>query len=64
MSKQLAAVVGVILVMVGAALLVVGSGVVHVSAISGQIRWLGWGAWAIAFGAGALVWSRRTTPQA
>jgi len=55
--KRVAMIIGGILIAVGAFLLLAGLGVIHLAALSGQVRWTGWGAWGLAFGAACLVWA-------
>jgi len=58
--KLAANIVGVILLLVGAALVVKGVGLAsHGGALAAQFKWEGRGAVALAFGAGFLVWANR-----
>ncbi len=58
-----ARIIGAVLILAGVYLLLEGLNVLHGAAMSGQIKWAGWGAWALAFGAGFLVWAGRTRPR-
>jgi hypothetical protein len=60
--KLVANIIGVVLIVAGAVLVLGGQNVLHGAAISGQVKWTGWGAFAIAFGAGFLVWANRERP--
>ena len=57
--KRLGVIIGGALVLVGVFLLLAGLNVVHGTALSGQVKWMGWGAWGVAFGVGCLVWANR-----
>lgn len=52
--------VGAILIVLGAALILQGVGVVRGTFMTGHVQWTGWGAFALAFGAGFIVWANRT----
>ena len=54
-----ARIIGVVLILAGVYLLLQGLNILHGGAMSGQVKWAGWGAWALAFGAGFLVWAGR-----
>jgi hypothetical protein len=56
--KRAAAVIGVALILVGIGLLLQGMHMLPGGLlVRGKWGGLGWGAWALAFGAGFLVWS-------
>lgn len=60
--KLAAKVIGVALILLGVVLVPVGLGLLPLAGLRGQILWTGWGAFAIAFGAGFLVWATRERP--
>ena len=62
--KRVATGIGAVLIVVGVVLLLEGLNVLRIGAMSGHVKWAGWGAWGIAFGAGFLVWAHRTRPSA
>jgi hypothetical protein len=60
--KLAARIIGVALILLGVVLAPVGLGLLPLGGMGGQIIWTGWGAFAIAFGAGFLVWAARDRP--
>jgi predicted cobalt transporter CbtA len=54
--KRLAKIIGMVLIAIGAVLVLAGLNIVHGLPINGRYG-LGWGGWAVAIGAGFLVWS-------
>jgi hypothetical protein len=58
-TKRIGTIIGGVLLCVGVLLLLEGLNIIHGNAMSGQAKWVGWGAWGVAFGAGLLVWANR-----
>jgi tetrahydromethanopterin S-methyltransferase subunit D len=56
--KRIAPVIGAALMLIGAVLVLQSVGVLPGSVFHTKATGLGWGAWALAFGAGFLVWAR------
>lgn len=48
---------GIALVLLGFILVPIGTGILPAGHMAGQVAWTGWGAFALAFGAGFIVWS-------
>lgn len=55
--RRAARYIGIALIVVGFVLIPIGTGLLPAPHMAGQVTWTGWGAFALAFGAGFIVWS-------